>query len=144
MHEIESGNGWRERHVPRLLSGLTVLAGAGAFLYAGGYWENWPLLDRLSGPRRFRQYVADPVPAAVHDLRGGYSGFPSGEIRTCFGYAGNALPFLDGWTRLANPGTEPRLAAARVSYTAAFTRDRRVFLLLDEPAQRGCVYVPGH
>ena len=78
-----------------ILSSL-VVAGVGAAAWMGGYRETWPLLDRLSGPQRFRQYVADPEAVSVSDLRGGYAGFPFGTIRTTFRCADASLPFVTG------------------------------------------------
>jgi len=138
----------RRKSVSRLaIAGVLVcmlaVAGAGWFSYAGGYWESWPVFDRISGSQRFRQYVADPMPPSVHDARGGYSGFPFGYIKTCFKYSDDSLPFLGGWKRISSPEKEDRIAAARFSYTKVFEKNNRVFVLIDEDTKQGCLYVPG-
>jgi len=115
-----------------------------AFIGLGGYWENWPGLDRISGAWRFRQFVMDPVPRSVVDLRGGYSGFPSGYVRTAFSYSGETLPFLDGWTRVSTPDVERKVAGAHFVYTTAYRKNGGAFLLLNEQTKQGCLYVPGH
>lgn len=67
--------------LPALCGAIGVL---GSFIYSGGYYERWPLLDRFSGPARFEEYVASPIPAAFTDFRGGYSGFPGGTMKVLF------------------------------------------------------------
>ena len=73
-----------------------------AFIYMGGYWENMAVLNRISGPKRFKQFVANPVPSNIHNLRGGYSGFPRGIIRTYFNYTGDFsdMEFLEDWEKM--------------------------------------------
>jgi len=125
-----------------ILSSL-VLAGGGAAAWMGGYWENWPLLDRLSGPQRFRQYVADPRAASVSELRGGYSGFPFGTIRTTFRYADASLPFVTGWQRLDPAEARNVDRVAGCPSTALFRKPGGILLFIDETRQQGCLVVPG-
>jgi len=120
-----------------------VVAGAGAAVWMGGYWENWPLLDRLSGPQRFRQYVADPAAASVSDLRGGYSGFPFGRIRTTFRYADASLPFVTGWQRLDPAKARDVEQVAGCPWTTLFRKPGGALLFIDEASQQGCLVVPG-
>ena len=68
-----------------ILVSLTLIAGW--MLFSRGYWENVPVLDRISGPMRFRQYVEDPIPEFISDIQGGYSGSPQGVIVTEFAIA---------------------------------------------------------
>ena len=138
----------RRKSVGRLaIAGVLVcvmaVAGVGWVTYSGGYWESWPFCDRISGPQRFRQYVADPLPPSVHGPRGGYSGFPFGYIKTCFKYSDDSLPFLGGWTHISSPENESKIAAARFSYTKVFGKNNRVFVLINENTKQGCLYVPG-
>ena len=121
-----------------------VVAGAGAAAWMGGYWENWPLLDRLSGPQRFRQYVADPAAASVSDLRGGYSGFPFGTIRTTFRYADASLPFVKGWQRVPMAETRQFERIALCPWTTLFRKPGGSYLFIDATAQQGCLVVPGN
>jgi hypothetical protein len=109
----------------------------------GGYWENIPVLDRISGPQRFREFIANPIPSTVRDVRGGYSGFPFGYIRTVFVYWGVPRPFLDGWTFVDGPEVTSLIRPARFSYTKAFRRANGAFLLINEDTRQGCLYVPG-
>lgn len=81
--------------------GAVIMAAMGAFIVLGGYWENMAFLDRLSGPWRFREFVASPIPMSVHDVRGGYSGFPFGKIRTVFA-------FTDEYFRSSTSGRKSR------------------------------------
>ena len=68
-------------------------------IWGGGYWENVPPLDRVSGPMRFRQHVVDPIPSYIQNIRGGYSGFPQGQVRTSFSFTAspNTWDFLNTW-----------------------------------------------
>ncbi len=69
------------------------------FFWLGGYWENLPLLNKISGIKRFKQYVVDPIPDSISSLEGGYSGFPQGVIKTNFKFSGliEQLAFLKKW-----------------------------------------------
>jgi hypothetical protein len=125
-----------------ILSSL-VLAAGGAAVWMGGYWENWPLLDQLSGPQRFRQYVADPKAASVSELRGGYSGFPFGTIRTTFRYTDAALPFVTGWQRVDTSEAKDFERVAGCSWTTLFRKPSGVYLFIDETTKQGCLVVPG-
>ncbi|MFM7312036.1 MAG: hypothetical protein ACKO0M_02525 [Cyanobium sp.] len=122
-----------------------VLAGMGtAAVWMGGYWENWPLLDQVSGPQRFRQYVADPRAASVHELRGGYSGFPFGAIRTTFRYADTSLPFVTGWRRMDPAEARDVARVAGCPSTTVFRRPGGVYLFINATTQEGCLIVPGN
>ena len=67
-------------------------------MYSGGYWENLPLLNRVSGPMRYQQFVDTPIPDHIYSVRGGYKGFPTGWIETGFRYHGDfAKPQLGNW-----------------------------------------------
>lgn len=75
----------------------------GTVAYMGGYWENLPILDRISGPQRFKQFVASPVPDEISGVRGGYSGFPQGIVLTRFNIAKGYAPDAIGpWLKLTN------------------------------------------
>lgn len=76
----------------------------GSVIYMGGYWENMPGLDKISGPKRFRQYVTNPIPKTITNLKGGYSGFPQGRILTNFNYSGKFSDnsFLENWEKFDN------------------------------------------
>ena len=124
-------------------AGVCVMVAAAAWCsYSGGYWENVPVLDRLSGPMRFREFVADPIPSSIRDLRGGYSGFPQGRIRTVFAYSEEPQSLLAEWNPVHDPATKQEIEAARFSYTKAFQKNGGAFLLIDEKERRGCLYVP--
>jgi hypothetical protein len=126
------------------LAGLCLLVAVAVWVnYSGGYWENTPVLDRISGPQRFRQFIVNPIPSSVRDVRGGYSGFPFGYIRTVFAYSEEPLPFLDEWTQVDGPEMKAKIRAANFSHTKVFQKDSGAFLLIDANARRGCLYVPG-
>ena len=122
---------------------MATVSATGAAAYMGGYWENVPVLDRISGPQRFRQFIVNPIPSSIRDVRGGYSGFPRGYIRTVFAYSEEALPFLDGWTQVDGPETEAKIRGANFSYTKVFRKDSGAFLLINANTRQGCLYVPG-
>lgn len=84
------------------LTGLVLLL-CGSIAYMGGYWENLPVLDRISGPQRFKQFVVAPIPYEITALRGGYSGFPQGIVVTRFDVAkGYAPDSIGPWLKLTN------------------------------------------
>jgi hypothetical protein len=116
----------------------------------GGYWENRPPLDRLSGPLRFMQYVCLP-PGNVHGLSGGYSGYPQEYTATRFTFTGDfpeerclkhrwqekPVDELDGilWIELSPDA---------VTHAYVYMEDGQPtrYLLLDENNGRGYLYVP--
>jgi hypothetical protein len=124
--------------------GAVIVAAMGAFIVLGGYWENMAFLDRLSGPWRFREFVASPIPMSVHDVRGGYSGFPFGKIRTVFTFTDESLPFLHEWTQIEGPEAERKTIGANFPATKIFRKGRDKFLLINDNTKQGCLYVPGH
>jgi hypothetical protein len=65
----------------------------------GGYWENVPILNRISGPMRLRQFVVDPLPDFISNVRGGYSGFPRGAVVVRFDFhrSSSSWDFLSSW-----------------------------------------------
>lgn len=128
---------------------LLALASAATFCYLGGYWENWSPLDRISGPQRFRQFVARPIPSSIYDIRGGYSGWPQGEVATYFHFHGDieANAFLRNWQELTlYDSTAPFvphllvIGANRV-YMQPATEGYR-YLLISETSHRGILYIP--
>ena len=128
---------------------LMVIVPAVTFIALGGYWESWPIFDEYSGPMRFRQLAADPVPPAVYDLRGGHSGFPAGQIKTRFRFKGTVeeLAFLDRWIGMIEIEKTAAYAAfaGKMSISHIYRRDiedGEAFLIFDEEAQEGVLYVP--
>lgn len=107
--------------------------------WAGGYWENWPLLDRLSGPMRFRQYVASPVPSVIHDLKGGYSGFPKGRVLTQFSFEGDPreFDFLADW--VVEDAKSPVGFQGLPSHSYRVRRQKAI-LIFDESTHQGWLY----
>jgi hypothetical protein len=119
------------------------------FIYLGGYWENMAVLNRLSGPKRFKQFVVDPIPSNIHNLKGGYSGFPQGIIRTYFTYSGDFsnMKFLAEWEKMeGNPfrgefdwyikDTDATMVYRKKRY------ESYTYLLIDEENKRGILYLP--
>jgi len=119
-------------------------------IWGGGYWENVPIFDRLSGPKRFAQYVADPIPSYITELRGGYSGFPQGRIATDFKFSidPESWEFLSGWKEknfLKNGefdiiATNNNMFISRI-YQHTNERSER-YLIIDERTKRGLLWVP--
>lgn len=75
-----------------------------AFVYMGGYWENMPFLNKISGKQRFEQYIVYPIPSSIYDIHGGYSGFPQGIIETSFRFKEefSNYAFLKQWKLYEN------------------------------------------
>ncbi len=134
-----------------IIMGTVLVILAALFLWGGGYWENIPPLDRISGPKWFKRYVVDPVPHHISGIRGGYSGFPQGRILTHFNYQGTlyGLAFLESWTPISLdlvPGTLPK--GFNVTHLFGNEPDEkhqeswRKYLVFDEQNKRGYLYVP--
>jgi hypothetical protein len=118
-------------------------------IWGGGYWENIPIFDRLSGPKRFAQYVADPIPTYITEIRGGYSGFPQGQITTDFKFSiePEKWEFLTDWTDQdirKNPKivalAGPEILVSRI-YQHKDERYER-YLIIDEQSKHGFLWVP--
>jgi hypothetical protein len=127
---------------------LSALAHA-AFIYMGGYWEDIAVLNRISGPKRFKQFVADPIPEEIHELKGGYSGFPQGTIRTYFGYSGDFsdTEFLDEWEKMQDyPFGQQFAWYLTDTDVAAVYRKKHyesyMYLIIDEQDSKGVLYLP--
>jgi hypothetical protein len=116
-----------------------------SFIVVGGYWENMPMLSSISGPMRFRQFVVDPVPETVYDLRGGYSGFPQGELVTWFRFK-RYTPFQPpvGWRVVYPQHLKARFEQGHaLRVTRMFQKDEHeIYILLDETTGRGVLYMP--
>jgi len=152
------------KRVPAIVvSALTVVfivatAAIIGWFFAGGYWENVALLDTISGPMRFREFVCDPIPENIYDVRGGYSGFPQGFVGTLFRYSGE-LPLdscFKDWTEIPREALDS-IAIRGISeaqITQVFVHGRRPipggylgnlyekYLVVDEASKRGYLYVP--
>lgn len=120
-----------------------------AFIYMGGYWENMAVLNRISGPKRFKQFVADPVPSNIHDLRGGYSGFPRGIVRTYFNYTGDFsdMEFLTDWEKMDDYpfNKEFSLYITNTDKATVYRKkryDSYVYLIVDTENKKGVFYLP--
>ena len=128
---------------------LLVTALVGLFIWGGGYWENWPLLDRVSGPQRFKQYVADPIPQCVYGVHGGYSGFPQGRVLTWFQYKGNLgdCDFLDSWKEISLQESQAArrfnsgLKATKVFVPLDPSKSHGTELLIDENTRQGLLFI---
>jgi hypothetical protein len=118
-------------------------------IYLGGYWENLPLLERISGPMRFRQFVCNPIPETVYNLRGGYSGFPQGQIVTHFEFKAE-LPkscLGEGWlvlpeekrNELAFPLNDDGAEMLWFEYQG---RHAKRYIAINNKSKRGYLYIP--
>ena len=130
------------------LVGLYILLHA-LFIYLGGYWEDMAVLNRISGPKRFKQFVADPIPPTIHNLRGGYSGFPQGIIRTYFTYSGDFsnMGFLAEWEKMKGNLFRGEFDCYIQDTDAATVyRKKRyesyMYLIIDEKSKKGILYLP--
>lgn len=119
-------------------------------LWGGGYWENIPIFDRISGPKRFAQYVEDPIPSYITEIRGGYSGFPQGQIVTNFQFSiePESWEFLSRWKdkSISKNGEFDILATNNnmfISRIYQHTNERsEVYLIIDDRSKRSLLYVP--
>ncbi len=138
-----------------LLLAMLVIALSAWWFYAGGYWENLPHLDRISGPKRFRQFVCNPIPPDVFEIRGGYSGFPQGLLKTTFSYSGQFSPEIcnPGWEMMDLPALPHDVwnLVNRPDITRSFGLNCnqtqsvvicRCYLLLDDRSSVGCIVMP--
>ena len=117
--------------------------------------ENLPYFDRIAGQRWFREYVADPVPGHVCNIRGGYrGGGTSNVILTLFDYEPpfERPPFPVGWEP-GNQAAASLLANLVESHTGTKLNISKgyikplhpsggasAWLLLDESANKGALY----
>jgi hypothetical protein len=141
----------RIRASTSILIFLILVLFQGIFVWIGGYWENAPLFDRLSGPMRFRQFVADPIPDFIHSVRGGYSGFPQGQLRTQFSFtqAPQTWPFLVSWSPASSECVdEVRPWVAEVAEPQVYQRSQasrscsdNVYLILDSRGGHGVLFM---
>jgi hypothetical protein len=136
--------------IPVVLVGACLTSFILYFALTGGYWENRPPLDRLSGPLRFMQYVCAPLPGAVNQARGGYSGFTDGFIGTSFALEGE-FPvdrcLGDAWIETPVDELEGilwiELSADAVTHAFVYSGDGDPrYLMLDEDNGRGYLYIP--
>lgn len=120
----------------------------GGFVYSAGYWENIPIFDRISGPSRFKQFVTNPIPKDIYDLRGGYSGFPQGQVVTHFRYKGDVknFSFITDWNQVSEAETDKtglkteKKFVKRKVYADGSKSER--FLFFDEENKKGFLYIP--
>jgi len=121
---------------------------AAGLVYYFGYWENLPLLERISGPIRFRERIADPVPEGFSDIRGGYSGFPQGVVVTQFTFAKDPAEwgFLSAWSPASkNAANKFEFYVPELQPTAIYERSddslcRHVcYLAVNENTRRGAL-----
>jgi len=127
--------------------GFVISLFFGSVFVMGGYWENSPVLDRISGPSRFKQFVVDPIPNSIYDLRGGYSGFPRGRVTTYFKYRGNFNdhPFLKEWSVSDMPESYfdwTGLSITNIYIKKRMGTTRNFHLLIDDNVKRGLFYIP--
>jgi hypothetical protein len=120
-----------------------------AFVYMGGYWENMAVLDKISGPKRFKQFVTNPVPSNIRDLRGGYSGFPRGIVRTYFNYTGDFsdMEFLADWEKMDDYpfNKEFALYITNTDKATVYRKkryDSYIYLIVDTENKKGVFYLP--
>lgn len=112
-----------------------------ALLWGEGDRENLPLLERISGPQRLRQVVADPLPPAICEARGGYSGFPQGQAVTRFRFRGGfrgeveCIDLPAGWRPLAT-------ASSTVPYAPYSRQINATPLFEQDQPQPGILFVP--
>ncbi len=136
--------------IPVVLVGACLTSFVMYFALTGGYWENRPPLDRLSGPLRFMQNVCAPLPGALSEVRGGYSGFTDGFIATSFTFKGEfpvARCLGEDWVE--TPVDELQgilwIELSPNAVTRAFTyqaEDGPRYLMLDENSGRGYLFIP--
>jgi len=119
------------------------------FIWQGGYWENWFLVDRMSGRKRFREYVADPIPDEIYNIYGGYSGFPKGQITTFFQYQGliSKQDFLNNWLYIdeKNNSVLYKIFADKMDVTRIYVyqdKNYERYLLIDDRKKTGILFVP--
>ncbi|MCD4817691.1 MAG: hypothetical protein K8S23_03240 [Candidatus Cloacimonetes bacterium] len=119
------------------------------FIWQCGYWENWVLLDSISGPKRFKEFIANPIPSEIYNIRGGYSGFPQGKITTYFQYDGLFInqSFLNNWLYIdeRNNSVYFKLFADKLDVTRIYIyKDLSIekYLLLDENKKSVILFVP--
>lgn len=136
--------------VPVVLVGACLTSFFLYFALTGGYWENRPPLDRISGPYRFMQSVCAPLPAAINEVRGGYSGFTDGFIATRFSFEGDfPVDACLGDTWVETPVDELEgilwIELSPDAVTRAFVfpgEGGPRYLMLDETSGRGYLYIP--
>lgn len=118
----------------------------------GGYWENRPMFDRISGPMRFMQYVCAPIPLNIYGVRGGYSGITDGFVGTSFNLRGDfpvdrclgnawAETPVDDLSGILWIELSPDAVTRAFVYGSEEEQNLR-FLLLDEDVGRGYLFVP--
>jgi hypothetical protein len=150
--------GFRLGWIVLIVTGILIIGLILVWILLGGYWENFPLLDRLSGPRRFQQYVTRPIPEDIYEVRGGYSGFPQSFVGVRFRYHGEfSENWLFGdWLELPLETLDPIVSGEidRKEITRVYVRGRRPkpggylgnqweqYLILDDGTKRGYLYIP--
>jgi len=126
---------------------LAIFSWFAWFLWIGGYWENMPFVNRYSGPMRFKQFVVDSIPPYISDIRGGYSGFPQGQVTTYFSFDKPPADwsFLVGWVESANPTSEQVtiLFKDELEISKVYKhREKEYSLAIDEQGRKALLYVP--
>lgn len=128
---------------------LLATAAVASFISVNNYWENWPLLDRISGRHRFAQFVANPIPDTVYDIHGGRSGPPRHEIDTYFRYYGDieTNAFLGDWQELTAYDSTAAFLPQMLSIGANRVYlqpadDGYRYLLISESRHKGILYIP--
>jgi hypothetical protein len=129
---------------------VLVLLGAGfAFVALRTGWENWPLLERISGPLRFAEFVATPVPDTIYEIRGGYTAPPGRELVTRFRFRGDieTNAFIGNWRELALYDSSAPFVPALLLIGADHVylqpaHEGYRYLLVATGRQRGILYIP--
>ena len=132
-----------------LFCGLLLSA---AFIFLGGYWENLPVLEEISGPKRFKQYVGKPEDYGAYDITGGYSGLPQGSIVTVFSlrHPLDEKELSSEWIKSEDLKEDLWIHQQAESGTGsrAFTvyrkqkTDARIYLILGKQSGKGALYIP--
>ncbi len=117
------------------------------FIWAGGYWENYPILDHVSGPMRFTQFVANPIPKGIYNLRGGYSGFPQGQVVTYFEFRKplNEHEFLKDWIKVkqVRETLVHDFFGDKMNFSKLYQhKEGKYYLVLDEVNNKGIFHMP--
>ena len=129
---------------------VSILLLAGVFIYMGGYWEHMPVLKKISGPMRFKQYVGDPASFGVTNLSGGYTGFPQGSVITTFSLdkAISDTGILHEWSLadISDRRFEVRIKelTGNSEYTLYIKKvgESERFLVIGKELRKGILYIP--
>jgi hypothetical protein len=119
------------------------------YIWGGGYWENEPVLEYVSGRMRFAQFVSDPIPPGIYNLRGGYSGFPQGQVATFFQFDQSLKEqdFLTDWIEVKPVEKSSAYAAFgdEIGFSKLYkykNQEDERYLILDDVNKKGILYMP--